>query len=774
MTGTIEDVRQAIRSGRIDDEIATIICTQRVESDLWDYKEHLDFTSPAQKAELARDVSAFHNSSGGFILYGVRDRSWEITGCSQNALDELDQRQVNNFLRPYVGDRLTVLCRVCNIGRPVKRVVLIYVPPRNGRPVMMLRNGPQIGKSPMFREGDIYIRSGDSSCRVTTDTQLEAIWRPGAPAPPVPPSSDGWSIVEFGFRLPPKPTATLVGRDRDRALVLASLHPDTRWWITSIDGLGGVGKTALASSIVWDLYKERRYESIVSVTAKTRELSDIRILPLKPELVGIDSVVDAILETNGFQDELRNPLDTRISQAQELLQTAETLLFLDNLETVEDARVFDFLKRLPRPSRALVTSRKRPETGEDRIHLGGLSEADATTIVARLQAEQGIPEAVLTNDARQRIVRTSGGLPLAVHWLVGQVKHAASSDFLKTLAGEVPQVPEQVLEFSFRNMFTLLGEDQQTLLMLSALAPNEALGVEHYMYMTEWSRERVQAAISVLVDTSFFLTSERGGTPFYSVLPITAAFAHGELCRREALATTARLRLQEIRFRQVDAQKVVDYLKSLVHGKDEAELLAVGLAKAAAEEYAAGNYERGRQLFDSAEAYYNKSPYLFYTRATSEANAGNSAQAHIHFEKATRLLASPTSSDAVVWKMWGLLYKQEANWDCAIEKLAIATNLNDQDPYALHMLAFCHSMRKQYAAAERIYRKALAIIGDSNPTQRKLTLTSMAQNIHKSNGNLEEALNIVLEAQRLPGTNRKLKKLQDDIELSLRRVPRRR
>ncbi|MZP28833.1 hypothetical protein GTO91_03805 [Heliobacterium undosum] len=757
----MEIIRQAIRNGRVDDSLANELATRKFECELWDYKEKIDLTSSEAKAEIARDCAAFHNKEGGYILIGVKDKTWDITGVDETILTSITQTHINDIIRSYIGERFGIIYRVCRIPLCRKPLGLIYVPPRTGRPVIMKKNGPQIGRDIMFRQGDIFIRSADSTCRATTDSHIEAIWGETAVSlPKVEPSN--WNVVEYGFRLPPKPEP-LIGRDRDRETVFQSLDSRNRWWISSIEGLGGVGKTALASEIVWELYREKRFETIISVSAKNRELSENRILPLKPELIGIDSVVDAILEATGFKEDLCSPIQVRIEMAKQLLESTESLLFLDNLETVDDPRVFDFLKNLPQPTRALVTSRRQPETGEDRIRLTGLAQTDSVKLVHRLLETWNLLQ-LADEESINSIVRTSGGLPLAILWLVGQVRLQQSTSFISQLNKEVPIVPEQILEFSFRNMFNLLSEDQKLILKLSALSPQEPLSIEHYMHLAEWDRDRTNKALNGLIQSSLFLTNATSSGITYSVLPITASFAFSELVKNRDYESAVRARYREMQFRQQDAKAIVDYLQSLFHGKDEAEQLAVGLAKAAAEEYSAGNYDKGRSLFDQAESYYDKSPYVFYTRATSELNAGNSAQAYVYFERATKLILKPTAKDAVVWKMWGQALKQEGDWQRAIEKLSIALSLNENDPYILHMMAFCQSKIGQYSGADRTYSKALQIIGDSNPRQRKLTLTAMAQNIYQWGENLERAINLINEAERLPGSNKRTIKLYDSIE----------
>ncbi len=61
------------------------------EDYLWDYKVGLDLSGKklgskpyqAKICEIAKDIAAFHNTLGGYIIFGVEDKTGKIVGCDE-------------------------------------------------------------------------------------------------------------------------------------------------------------------------------------------------------------------------------------------------------------------------------------------------------------------------------------------------------------------------------------------------------------------------------------------------------------------------------------------------------------------------------------------------------------------------------------------------------------------------------------------------------------------------------------------------------------------
>jgi LuxR family glucitol operon transcriptional activator len=156
----------------------------------------------------------------------------------------------------------------------------------------------------------------------------EGVATPSSPVPVIP------------SNLPPR--GEFIGREREKARVWEALT--SRWPLTCIDGIGGIGKTALALEVAGECLQASRskiltddiptFDGFVWATAKDRELV-------------LSDVLDAVARTLDYPGITQQPLEQKEESVRKLLQEKRYLLIVDNFETVTDEAVRAFLLRLP-------------------------------------------------------------------------------------------------------------------------------------------------------------------------------------------------------------------------------------------------------------------------------------------------------------------------------------------------------------------------------------------------------------------------------------------
>src|SRR5579859_3246553 len=167
--------------------------------------------------------------------------------------------------------------------------------------------------------------------------------------------------------LPGRSYERFVGREEELTKVEQFLSPRHRVGVVCLIGIGGVGKTALALEIAHrksenhlSLPPNERFEAIVWVTAKQTELLPVGIMTRNPTFTDLSDLYRAIAEVLDLPAITRalTLADREVIVAQ-VLAEHRVLLILDNLEDIDDQALMVFLRDLPTPSKAIVTTRHR-------------------------------------------------------------------------------------------------------------------------------------------------------------------------------------------------------------------------------------------------------------------------------------------------------------------------------------------------------------------------------------------------------------------------------
>jgi hypothetical protein len=224
--------------------------------------------------------------------------------------------------------------------------------------------------------------------------------------------------------LPQPDYVRFVGREKEREWLRQRLSPRDRAWVIILTGIGGVGKTALALAIAHEyrqrydeLPPEERFDAIIWASAKEEVLTAAgreRAAPaglVARTLADIYAAIAQVLEREAItRAATREEQDRLVQQA---LTAQRTLLVLDNLDTLEGPgaeEVRAFLRNLPPPTKAIVTSRERLDVA-DVLPLRGMEEEEAR----QLMEAEGEARGVRLNAAQQaELYRRTAGLPLPI------------------------------------------------------------------------------------------------------------------------------------------------------------------------------------------------------------------------------------------------------------------------------------------------------------------------------------------------------------------------
>lgn len=750
-------LERMVGEGDLSRQAFSYLLNCRGEVEWLDYKETLRLDDDHELCAFARDVLAFKNVGGGYIVVGVRDKTWEQVGLPTPI--PYDTKLLRDKVMRATGLTLDVdlVTHALTDGSASKLFALILVRASRRRkrrrtPTLVAKDFCA-GKPYGLRRGEIYVRDGDSTVKVSTQDQLtnlldrledqadeDAVRSDDTPSP--------FAVEDGTYRLLDKGFGGFVGRVAHRERLLAAIHGDPRIWIINVHGPGGVGKSALVNWATYELYEKREFEAILQLTAKETILTDAGIVRYSRSLYSLENLLDNILLL--FQESADKDLPTKQSIAYDLLSAWKTLLVLDNMETVSDGRVLSFIQGLPVESKSRVVLTSRQKTGGWELALP-VTEMKAPEMLdfVRLKARE-LGVYFPTDEATVlEVTRVSGGLPLAAQWIIGRYRNTGNLD----LAFEgVNRKDSPVLEFSFRNIWSTLDADARTVLAVMSIFDGPPT-IHEIVVATEMAVDTVEKALSHLIDVTLVnpITQQSDGRTVYNSLPITLSFSRNQLASMGEVEVHARQRVQRFN-EQMELQ--VSEVTRFQGEFDKYGLLtpnekrAAILCRRAESEMFSGNADTAELMFRQARDLAPQSAYVYAKSAAFELARNRVGAALERIEEACSRLDARTGALCYTVKARIL----DVQWDksgrlAALEK-AISYESDDSVLRHQYGVALSRVGRTQDAVNE--FTKIIDTESKRTPVRETLIMALTTRIInYKRLGQLADARDDIQTARQL-------------------------
>lgn len=549
---------------------------RRNETEYWDYKETIDLDNPLELARLAKRVLAFHNSKGGVIIYGVRD-NYDVTGVPPSKT--LDANKLNQKLRQYIGSSFSVFQD--SIAIPNNRVLwFVFVPPKENIPVAVANNGPLNEKNRNeIRKGEFYVRVNDT---VKLCAEPNEIYRLLGNVSLSHIEAYLYDVDEPFFRLLAPHCERFVGRQNQlnkvRDALFKSRHP-----IIALDGVGGVGKSAIAIEMVRNLYDAQKYMFVISQSAKSKVWHE-HMATRKAGFSGLTEFLHGIADVFAIPKE--KELESLKASVVEAMSGLEGLLLVDNIEDISDQGVFNFLLYdVPDPVKVLVTSRVDKGLGALTISIPQMDESEARELLYEELKRVGFKDVYADGESVDEIIKATGKIPLALKWAA---LLAASNQSLKDASHRLrilDATKKEFLSFCFATMF-----DE-----ISPLARNVAvLGVylEHncntatLSVVLDKTEDEIEDAFKELKTKGILLDSFSEQRKALSFLPLTEDFLANKWNENKDFRerVLARMKLKGIDFNQTAEErfthvhKHVQQLKEVRNYREALQQIKIALS----------------------------------------------------------------------------------------------------------------------------------------------------------------------------------------------------
>jgi len=314
------------------------------------------------------------------------------------------------------------------------------------------------------------------------------------------------------------------GREEELQKIADALDPDSRTWGALIDGPGGMGKTSLAVRAAYEASPEV-FKRIIFISLKTRELDDDGLRDLSGFLIsGLVELLNELARELARDDILKAPEDQRPRLLLDALRGTQTLLVLDNLESLVKPQrdtLFTFVKKLPGGCKAILTSRGRIGSGAEELILEKLSEEAALKTLAELATHNR--RLAKTSEAERLVLyRETAGKPLLLRWTAGQLGRGHCLTFTDALHFIRSCPPgNDPLEFIFGDLVENFEEaETRTICALSYFTLPAS--VKHVAPLTGLPELETDLVLRSLVNRSLAVPSDEYQT--FILVPMVADF----------------------------------------------------------------------------------------------------------------------------------------------------------------------------------------------------------------------------------------------------------
>ncbi|HII06557.1 MAG TPA: CHAT domain-containing protein, partial [Methanotrichaceae archaeon] len=334
-----------------------------------------------------------------------------------------------------------------------------------------------------------------------------------------------------------------IGRRREQQRLLTALR-DGSLQTVIITGLGGSGKSALATRIAWKL-KGDGFEPIAVPSSKENPLRTDSLIQIFGDAFLAANLDDAFQKLNNPQI----PADARLRYAIGILNKSRFLLVLDNFESNMDeaSRLISdrdrdlaefygqLLANLTGGSRALVTSRYLPAdlpTLPPKIKeepLGDFGEASFFKFLRRDDlVEKRLRSGELSHELMRKVHRLFGGTPRFLDQIRKVMREIPADDLKKQLEavkvptglekGELQKILDEYCEEIFTSrLYGYLSPESQRALSLAAVY-GVAVNLEGLAAVTGEPSEKLQGFAREWQDRAFaYRETERAATELWAV-----------------------------------------------------------------------------------------------------------------------------------------------------------------------------------------------------------------------------------------------------------------
>ncbi len=537
--------------------------------------------------------------------------------------------------------------------------------------------------------------------------------------------------------------------------------------IITISGAGGAGKTAIALKIAYIYLEDENvpFDAILWFSAKRNKLTDRGIVNIDPEIsdsVNLIKDITKIIDENIYNtfESSDVPIISWKKHLYNIFESHRSLVFIDNLETINDQDIIKFIINIPRPSKVIITSRKGLGMLERPVPIGDFEKKDAITLFKLICEAKNLPKLLeYGNDKIIELVTKVRCYPLLIKWSIGQYTLGKSIDEAFT---EIYSGDSEIAKFSFNDVFSMLSNSSKKILYSLIIFGTENVTKYLIQHLTLLSDEDLEDGIEELIRTSLIFREDKyegnTTTSYYNLLSLTRGFIRTKLDDDKPIKLILLNRYHD-QIKELE-KSIAVYRKTVLSLgiKSTEEKIAFNYIKSAKNEIEADNEDEAEEWFKKAVKIAPKLDYV-WTEYSKFENLRRNHQNAIEFAKrATKY--GPDNFHT--WWNCGVILRKNAEYFEAINSLQTAKSLYSEYLPIYSELGLIYFTLGEYENAESEFLQALKEEKKPNLRHKLYTLNLLANNylmwskvyklrqdydgeielLHKGEVNIEEALKI--------------------------------
>ena len=309
--------------------------------------------------------------------------------------------------------------------------------------------------------------------------------------------------------------------------------------VVSVEGVGGIGKTAVAEATLQRVLQSSVFEQVAWYEVRPGGFENLRNADLPKRLpLELDALVSNIASQLELWTLATSAAPNRIPELAQALRRRRSMIVIDNIETTADiAPLGELLRHADafRPSRLLITS--RISLASEAVRLIGIAPVVFQQRIDELGEEQSIAllrhESVIRNlqevagaDSHilAQIHRAVGGNPQALRLSLGLLRTRPIDVVCRELEGQASGPTEALFEFIYGAAWATLTEDARILLNSMPMFSGEGADWARLHAVSEMEMDRLSTTVELLTSMSLLVVKGGLDSRRYSIHRLTEQF----------------------------------------------------------------------------------------------------------------------------------------------------------------------------------------------------------------------------------------------------------